>query len=89
MEPAPFADLFGDSEDIFGQQVRRLAHVTAADCHARLVVGICVRELLFVSFCAQHRILLCQQSQHSALLLPVMMIYEPQEHTRTVLLGAH
>ena len=89
MEPAPFADLFGDSEDIFGQQVRRLAHVTAADCHARLVVGTCVRELLFVSFCAQRRIFLCQQLQHSASLLPVMIIYDLKEHTRTVPWGAH
>ena len=33
MEPAPFADLFGDSEDIFGQ-VRSLTHAAGALCYA-------------------------------------------------------
>ena len=33
MEPAPFADLFGDSEDIFGQ-VRSFTHAAAALCYA-------------------------------------------------------
>ena len=32
MEPAPFADLFGDSDDIFGQ-VRSPCHATAANSY--------------------------------------------------------